>query len=90
MKTKKASVNKDGRLRKTGSGRKKGSNSFVKVSYSQLKDYIGERAPMIVSRVWLESLGFIVDSSEATVVIKPQPMEDKQEIKFSFKDFQNE
>ena len=90
MKIKKTTTNKDGKPRKRGSGRKKGSNSFVKVSFSQLKDYIGEKAPMIVSRVWLESLGFIVDRNETSVTIKSQPMEDKQEISFSFTDFKNE
>jgi len=90
MKTKKATLNKDGSARKSGSGRKKGSNSFVKVSFSQLKDYIGERTPMLVSRVWLESLGFIVDKNEASVTIQSQPMEEKQEIAFSFNNFNEE
>ena len=90
MKTKKATINKDGKPRKPGSGRKKGSNSFVKISYNQLKDYIGEKTPMMVSRVWLESLGFIVDSEETQVTIKTQPVEEKQEITFSFKEFDNE
>jgi len=90
MKIKKATINKDGSTRKPGSGRKKGSNSFVKISFGQLKDYIGEKTPMIVSRVWLESLGFVVDRKENDVVIKTQPLEDKQEINFSFTDFNND
>ena len=90
MKTKKISINKDGNPRKSGSGRKKGSNSFVKVSYSQLKEYIGEKAPMLVSRVWLESLGFNVDSSESEIIIKSQPLEEKQEITFSLNNFDDE
>ena len=57
MKEKKT-YNKNGTLRKTGSGRKKGSNSFVRVTFSQLKDFIGEKTPMMVSRVWLENMGF--------------------------------
>ena len=90
MKTKKITINKDGKPRKSGSGRRKGSNSFVKVSFSQLKDYIGEKAPMLVSRVWLESLGFIVDSEQASVTITTQPIDEKQEITYSIKDFNNE
>ena len=58
MKAKKSTYNKDGTPRKTGSGRKKGSNSFVKVPFSSLKEYIGEKTPIMVSRVWLENLGF--------------------------------
>ena len=91
MKTKKVTINKDGTPRKSGSGRKKGSNSFVKVTYSELKEYIGEKTPITVSRVWLESLGFIVDSSEPSVVIKAsEPKEDIPKISFSLKEFENE
>jgi hypothetical protein len=90
MKTKKATLNKDGSARKSGSGRKKGSNSFVKVSFSQLKEYIGERAPMLVSRVCLESLGFIVYGNETSVTIQAQSTEEKQEIAFSFNNFDEE
>lgn len=57
MKEKKT-YNKNGTPRKKGSGRKKGSNSFVRVTFSQLKDFIGEKTPMMVSRVWLENMGF--------------------------------
>ena len=90
MKTKKATLNKDGKRRKPGSGRKKGSNSFVKISYAQLSDYIGEKTPMLVSRVWLESLGFTVDNKDSSIVIKTQPIEEKQEIAFSFNNFSEE
>ena len=90
MKAKKITINKDGSPRKRGSGRKKGSNSFVKVSFGQLKDYIGERTPIMVSRVWLESLGFSVDQ-ESTVSIKAQdPTEEKEKITFSLTEFDEE
>ena len=90
MKAKKITINKDGSPRKMGSGRKKGSNSFVKVSFGQLKDYIGERTPIMVSRVWLESLGFSVDQ-ESTVSIKAQDQtEEKEKITFSLTDFDEE
>ena len=90
MKTKKVTINKDGTPRKVGSGRRKGSNSFVKVSFGQLKDYIGERTPMMVSRVWLESLGFSVDQ-ESTVSIKAQETQDQsKKIAFSITEFDEE
>ncbi len=57
MSKKNRTLNKDGSARKSGSGRKKGATSFVKVPFLDLKDYIGEKTPIPVSRVWLESLG---------------------------------
>jgi hypothetical protein len=87
MKTKKITINKDGSKRKIGSGRKKGSNSFVKVSFGQLKDYIGERTPIMVSRVWLESLGFLVDQ-ESSISIKAEEIKTEEKIAFSITDFE--
>ena len=63
MKDKKVTYNKDGTPRKQGSGRKAGSNSFVRVTFSDLSNYIGENTPMLVSRVWLENLGVSFGSS---------------------------
>ena len=63
MKDKKVTYNKDGAPRKQGSGRKAGSNSFVRVTFSDLSNYIGENTPMLVSRVWLENLGVSFGSS---------------------------
>ena len=89
MKAKKITINKDGSPRKSGSGRKKGSNSFFKVSFSQLKHYIGEKTPIMVSRVWLENLGFLVDQEE-TVSIKPQEQKEEEKIAFSLTQFDEE
>lgn len=72
MTAKKVTYNKDGTPRKNGSGRKKGSNSFVRVTYSQLKEYIGEKTPITVSRVWLESLGFLSEE-DSSVTLKNIP-----------------
>lgn len=58
MKNTKVTLNQDGTPRKSGSGRKKGSNSFVKINFEQLKEFIGEKTPIMVSRVWLENIGF--------------------------------
>jgi hypothetical protein len=82
MKTKKA-TNKDGSTRKSGSGRKKGSNSFARVLFCDLKDYIGEKTPIVVSRVWLESLG--IHSSEEDCSIKLPLTEEKESSKIQFK-----
>ena len=91
MKTKKVTINKNGKPRKKGSGRKKGSNSFVRVTYGELKDYIGEKTPIAVSRVWLESLGFSIEGPEASVKIKTsETIEDEPKISFSIKEFDNE
>ena len=90
MKNKKKTLNNDGSLRKSGSGRKRGSNSFVKITYGQLKNYIGERTPILVSRVWLERLGFTIDQKESTITIKSDPLKEKQEIAFSFNNFNEE
>jgi len=69
MKDKKVTYNKDGTPRKKGSGRRVGSNSFVRVTFEELKEYIGEKTPMSVSRVWLENLGVLSSHSE----IKKKP-----------------
>ena len=51
-------LNKDGSQRKKGSGRTKGSTSFTTVTIHELKPYIGDRTPIVVSRIWLEKIGF--------------------------------
>lgn len=84
MKAKKATYNKDGTIRKSGSGRKKGSNSFVKVSFSSLKEYIGEKTPIMVSRVWLENLGFN-PTKEQNIDLELTEEEQSDKIVFSVK-----
>ena len=69
--------NKDGSLRKKGSGRTKGSVSFVEVSLGQLKESLeplGDNATILVGRKWVEGLEMVgirltakqLDSYEAT------------------------
>jgi hypothetical protein len=84
MTAKKVTYNKDGTPRKNGSGRKKGSNSFVRVTYSQLKEYIGEKTPITVSRVWLESLGFLSEEDSAVILknIQDEPASEENKILF--------
>ena len=53
--------NKDGTPRKKGSGRPKGSSSFIDISLRELVDMLGEGAveeKVRVSRVWLEKQGY--------------------------------
>lgn len=92
MKDKKATYNKDGSIRKVGSGRKKGSNSFVKVNYNQLKEYIGEKTPILVSRVWLENLGISTQVEDIQPKVKKVLTEDVEsdKILFSVKKFEEE
>jgi hypothetical protein len=84
MKARKETYNKDGTVRKSGSGRKKGSNSFVKVSFSSLKEYIGEKTPIMVSRVWLENLGFN-PAKEQAIDLELTEEEKSDKIVFSVK-----
>ena len=86
MKTKKATINKDGTPRKKGSGRRKGSNSFVKITFSDLKDYISEKTPMVVSRVWMESLGLTTASEPKPITLKSLKLtEEETSSKIPFK-----
>tara|TARA_Y100000310_G_C20600724_1_gene772874 strand:+ start:908 stop:1168 length:261 start_codon:yes stop_codon:yes gene_type:complete len=43
--------------RKTGSGRKKGSYSFIRVKLSDLNERFKESADIVVSRKWAEGNG---------------------------------
>jgi hypothetical protein len=69
--------NKDGSARKKGSGRTKGSVSFVEVSLGALKESLeplGDNATILVGRKWVEGLEMVgihlsakkLDSYQAT------------------------
>lgn len=87
MKDKKTTYNKDGGIRKKGSGRKAGSNSFVRVTFSDLNNYIGENTPILVSRVWLENLGISFDSKEKPK-IKLTDKEESDTVLYNIKKFE--
>ena len=53
---KKQTLNKDGTPRKTGSGRKNGSNCYQMITIKQLKQYITEDYKIPVKRLWLENV----------------------------------
>ena len=61
---KKQTLNKDGTPRKTGSGRKKGSNCYQMITIKQLKQYITEDYIIPVKRLWLENVVDIVASND--------------------------
>ena len=48
------------RPRKAGSGRKKGSKSFTRMTFSELSKICGSETIVPVSRVWLEQMGIKV------------------------------
>lgn len=57
--------------RKKGSGRTKGSYSFVRVNWSQLREYVGQSSHVLVSRKWAENVGlFFAASAPANVLAK--------------------
>ena len=53
----KVTLNKDGTPRKSGSGRRKGANSFVSIRVSDLEKFCGSATLIPISRVWLENMG---------------------------------
>ena len=48
---------KQQKKRKVGSGRKKGSYSFLQVKLSDLNDTLKDSATVLVSRKWAEQIG---------------------------------
>jgi len=49
-------LNKDGSLRKSGSGRPKGAKSFINVTLRELKKFVGDDALVPVRKVWLHEV----------------------------------
>jgi len=79
----KVTLNKDGTPRKSGSGRRKGANSFVSVSLADLDKFCGSATLIPVSRVWLEKMGANLMGGKATD-IKAQEPQAEAEPKISF------
>jgi hypothetical protein len=50
-------LNKDGTPRKVGSGKTKGAGCFAKIKWQHLREFINEEENILVSRVWLRSVG---------------------------------
>ena len=51
-----STLNKDGTPRKAGSGRPKGSKSFINVSLADLQNFVGPDALIPVRKVWLHEV----------------------------------
>jgi len=82
----KVTKNKDGKPRKTGSGRTKGATSLVKVSLGTLKEYLANDSITIpVGRVWLRDMGIEV-SAPKTNKIK-EPKDDSPKVEYSLTNF---
>jgi hypothetical protein len=77
---KKTTLNKDGTPRKTGSGRKKGSNCYQMITIKQLKQFITEDYKIPVKRLWLEN---VVDNVASDDVESTPVAEEKIEYKIS-------
>lgn len=50
-------LNKNGKPRKIGSGKTKGAGCYADVTWTELKEVIGEDTRIQVSRVWLKNIG---------------------------------
>lgn len=76
-------LNKDGTPRKKGSGRTKGSTSFVTYTLKQLIDQLPEGTKVVASRKWSEALqleggeAHCVTPIKAAVQPKPEPKAEK-------------
>ena len=89
-----AAINKDGTPRKKGSGRTKGSVSFVEVKLGDLKECLaplGDNATVLVGRKWVEGLEMVgirldarqLDSYESTSKTNIEAATSQVEIKVS-------
>ena len=84
----KVTKNKNGKPRKTGSGRTKGATSLVKVSLGTLKKYLASDSITIpVGRVWLRDMGIEVVAAKAKKV--KEEKEDSQKVEYSLTTFEN-
>jgi hypothetical protein len=64
--------NKDGTPRKIGSGKTIGAGCYSPITWTELKNLISDDAQILVSRVWLRSLGGLSeDGSTSRVSLHP-------------------
>ena len=77
-----AAKNKDGTIRKSGSGRKKGAVSFVKIPLKELNALLRDSMDVIVSRRFAEQLGLggiPVEGNPKNILPPKKPVEVKVE-----------
>ena len=73
-----AAINKDGTPRKSGSGRKKGAVSFVKIPLKQLNELLRDTMDVVVSRRFAEQLGIdgtLVEGTPKNILPPKKPIE---------------
>ena len=58
-------------------GRPKGATSFTRVRLLDLTNYLGKEAPVVVSKKWLEQIGFEVEEKTIEVLT---PVSDEPKI----------
>ena len=61
-------------------GRPKGATSFTRVRLLDLTNYLGKEAPVVVSKKWLEQIGFEVEKKAIEVLT---PVSDEPKIQFN-------
>jgi hypothetical protein len=61
-------------------GRPKGATSFTRVRLLDLTNYLGKEAPVVVSKKWLEQIGFEVEEKTIEVLT---PVSDEPKIQFN-------
>ena len=66
-------LNKDGTPRKVGSGKTKGAGCFAKIKWEQLREFIKEDQDILVSRVWLRSVGALTPKRRSKKKVPPTP-----------------
>ena len=75
-------TNKDGTTRKSGSGRKKGAVSFVKIPLKELNALLRDTMDVVVSRRFAEQLGLggiPVEGNPKNILPPKKPVEVKVE-----------
>jgi hypothetical protein len=61
-------------------GRPKGATSFTRIKLSDLINHVGKEAPVVVSKKWLEQIGFEVEETPIEVLT---PVSDEPKIQFN-------
>ena len=80
----KVTLNKDGSPRKSGSGRRKGANSFANVTLADLEKFCGSATLIPISRVWLENMGASIEAKPTNITTQEKAL-DEVEQKIAFK-----
>lgn len=80
----KVTLNKDGSPRKSGSGRRKGANSFANVTLADLEKFCGSATLIPISRVWLENMGASIEAKPTNITTQEKVL-DEVEQKIAFK-----